>query len=242
MAAVLEGASVLRIRIAVAPVIALGFAACQVEEAPDNVQTTATSWSPESPKPLMLAVVTTPLRNGVRIEGSTNLPDGTGFTVHAQRGPVWTDAGVTVQGGRFSADLYPRKGQPIPSGAYEIEVSTPFADVQPDSVKAALGPDYKAVTGPLVVPSQFGGRIIEYTAKANIGGPSDPAADKAARKRAYREFEANSRRGCEELPASVERVSGRQKTPSERAALIQSCLRDIPESRRKLMAEGLIEP
>ena len=202
----------------------------------------ATAWSPDAPQPLMLAVLTTPLKNGLRIDGQTNLPEGTALMVSAQRGPVGADTEVTVQGGRFSADLYPRQGQPIPPGAYEVEVSTPLADLQPQSVKSVLGPDYNAVTGPLVVPSPFGGRIIDYTAKANSGGRADPAADKAARQRAYKEFEARSRRDCQELPGSVERFTGRPKSPSERAALIQSCLRDIPGSRRELMAEGLIEP
>jgi hypothetical protein len=218
--------------------ILLGLAACDVHGARGD----ATSWSPDAPQPLVLAVSTTPLKSGLRIDGRTNLPEGTELMVSVQRGPVLAGTKVIVRNGRFSADLYPRQGQPIPSGNYDIEVSTPFADLQPQSVKSVLGPDYSAVTGPLVVPSQFGGRIIDYTAKVNIGGRADPAADRAARRRAYKEFEANSRRGCEELPASVEEITGRRKGPSQRAALIQSCLRNIPQSKKELMTEGLIEP
>lgn len=190
----------------------------------------------------MLAVLSTPLKNGLRIEGHTNLPEGTELTVSIQRVPVLAGTGVTVHGGRFSADLFPRLREPIPNGAYDVAVSTPLADLQPTAVRAALGPDYRAVTGPQVVTSIIGGKIIEYAAKATIGGLPNPAADKAARKRAYREFEANSLRGCEELPASAERITGQRKSQAERTALIQSCLRDIPTSRKELMAEGLIEP
>jgi hypothetical protein len=223
--------------------IALGLAACHAETkiGNDNGDTGVVAWSPDSPKPLMLAVVTTPLRSGVRIEGSTNLPDGTGLMARVQRGPVWTDTKFAVQTGHFRVELYPRQGQPIPSGAYDVEVSSPWVDLQPESVKVALGPNYEAVTGPLLVRDELGGRSIEYTTKANVGGRADPAADKAARKRTYREFEANSRRSCEQLPANIEQFTGRRKKPSERTAIIQSCLREVPKSKKELIAEGLIE-
>jgi hypothetical protein len=230
-------------RTAVGVVLVASLAACSVHDADGNSSShTSTSWSPDAPQALVLAVVTTPLKNGLRIEGRTNLPDETALMLSAQRGPVLAGTKVAVYDGRFYPDLYPRKGEPIPNGAYDVEVSTPLADLQPDAVKSVLGRDYSAVAGPLVVTSQFGGRIIDYNAKANIGGTADPAADKAARQRAYKEFEANSRRGCEELPRNVESVTGQAMTAAERAASIQRCLQGIPKSRNELIDEGLIEP
>lgn len=224
-----------------AALLAVALGACQ-PQIDANESENAPLFSPDSPQPLMLAVVTSPLQNGLRIEGKTNLPSGTELMLSIQRGPVVGGTKVAVQSGRFSADVYPRQGQPIPSGNYEVEVSTPLVDLQPAPVKAALGPNYGAVTGPLVVDGLFGGKIIEYATKVQIGGRGDPAADKAARQTAYREHEAYARRSCEAHPAEVERMSGTSMSRSERTKSIQRCLGEMATARSELVAEGLLEP
>jgi hypothetical protein len=48
----------------------------------------AAAFSPASPQPLQLTLVTEPLANGLRVEGRANLPDGTELMIRIQRGPV----------------------------------------------------------------------------------------------------------------------------------------------------------
>src|SRR4051794_1537377 len=74
--------------------------------AADNKQSdpqpqTATIFSPTAPQPLQLTVVTKPLANGLRVEGRTNLPDGTELMLRVQRGPVLGGDKEFVQNGRF---------------------------------------------------------------------------------------------------------------------------------------------
>ena len=162
--------------------------------------------------------------------------------VGMQRGPVLAGDKAVVQNGRFTLDVYPRNGEGIPSGYYNVEVSSPLGDLQPDPVKAALGSDYEALTGPLVGKDELGLRTIHLTTKVQVGGPPNAGADKAARQQAYREHEQFSRRSCQSNPDAVERLTGKAMSPSERAASIQRCLREMAESRKELVREGLIEP
>jgi hypothetical protein len=99
----------------------------------------AEQFSPSDPKPLRLAVVVTPLQNGARISGETNLPDGTKLMLGLQRGTVMAGPSVLVDRGRFTADLYPNDGAAIPPGPYEVTVSSPLGDIQDGDVKAQLG-------------------------------------------------------------------------------------------------------
>jgi hypothetical protein len=226
------------------PFVALGLlmSGCQLKSSDAQAPNADVSFSPGAPQPLDLTIVTSPLANGLRIEGETNLPDGTELMLSVQRGPVVGGDKVAVVDGRFSADIFPKEGKPIPTGPYEVEVSTPLGDLQPGPVKAMLGSNYEALTGPLLVKSMFGGRIIEYVTKVEFGGPANPVADKAARQRAYREYEARTREDCNSNPELVERLTGKPMSPSERANSIKRCLHEAAKGREELIAEGLIEP
>lgn len=202
----------------------------------------STTFSPSSPQPLELTVVTKPLTNGLRVEGRTNLPDGTQLMLSLQRGPVLGGDKEFVQNGRFQEDIYPKDGKPIPSGSYDVEVSTPLGDTQPANVKEQLGSNYEALTGPFLVKDEVsGGRIIDYTTKAHIGGAADTRADEQARKAAYREHEAYSEKACRSNPDAVERLTGTAMTAEQRVNSIRKCLNMMAQSRKELEHEGLIQ-
>lgn len=198
--------------------------------------------SPDAPQPLEFVVVARPIANGVHIEGRTNLPDGTEIMLDVRRPPITGGDKAIVLNGQFASDILPKDGKPIPNGSYEVEVSTPFADVQPESVKSQVGPDYRALTGPLLVKSEFGGRIVDYSAKVHIGGAVGPKADQAARKAAYHWHENFAERSCRSNPDSVERLTGTQMTDAQRTRSVASCLAVMARSRRQLVREGVIEP
>lgn len=202
----------------------------------------ATTFSPSAPQTLQLAVVTKSLANGLAVEGHTNLPDGTELMLSVQRGPVLGGAKEFVQNGAFQDNIYPNDGKPIPSGTYRVEVSTPLGDIQPAGIKEQLGSNYEAITGPLLVKDEVsGGRIIDYTTKAHIGGAADPRADERARKVAYREHEAYSEKACRSNPDAVEHLTGTVMPPEKRAESIGKCLKMMAQSREELEREGLIQ-
>lgn len=198
-------------------------------------------FSPADPKPLRLTVTVNPLPNGARIGGATNLPDGTKLMLDLRRGTVWTGESVAVQGGSFSAELYPRDKAAIPPGRYTAEVSTPLGDLQDANVQSQLGSSYEALTGPLLKRDQLG-RVIDFETKVIIGGKPNPEADRAARKQAYRDNVEFSERSCRSNPGTVERLTGRAMSTTARERSIRRCLSEMAVERRKMTAQGLIEP
>lgn len=200
----------------------------------------AETFSVAQPKALRLEIVATPLQNGARISGQTNLPDGTRLMLGLQRGPVVGGPEAVVSDGAFSADVFPRRGAPIPPGRYEVSVSTPLGDLQPDNVKNQLGSNYEALTGPLLRRDDLG-RIIQYRGSVTIGGRANAAADREARRKAGREYGAYTDRSCQSHPDTVERLSGQRMTSAQRARSIQECRREMEQGRRELAREGLIE-
>jgi hypothetical protein len=202
--------------------------------------TPSASFSPSSPKPLILVVTTTPLAHGARLTGRTNLPDGTELMTSLGRYSVLAGDKVSVVGGGFTQDLFPNDGKPIPPGDYDVEVSSPLGDIQPTAVKAQLGSEYESLTGPLVVKGEIG-RIIDYQSKIRSEGPPSPAADRAARKKAYRDHVALSERLCRSNPDTVEGLTGVPLSPQRRSEIVRRCLAGMATSRKELGAEGLVE-
>ncbi len=196
--------------------------------------------SPSRPQPLQLIVEATPLTNGARIAGQTNLPDGTRLMLGLHRGPVFAGPEVQVRDGRFVAEIFPSRNGRTPPGDYEIRVSTPLGDLQPDEVRGQLGRDYEALSGPLVRPGTAG-RIIEYTGRVRIGGQASARADRDARRAAYRESVEFAERSCRQLPDQAERLTGERMSAERRARNIRDCLRDMQQDRQDAEREGLIE-
>jgi hypothetical protein len=198
--------------------------------------------STATPRPLRLDVHVTALPTGARVSGKTNLPDDTTLMLEVRRGPVWTSSNAKVARGAFTVDLLPRQGHPVPPGDYEVEVSTPFGSVQPAEVRAQLGNEYQALTGPLLKRSSYGvGREVEYKTKVNIGGRPSAAADHQARLAAGQQYEEDGRRNCAEIPALAERYTGVRDAPEHARRFVARCVRDMRQGRKDLARQGLVE-
>jgi len=67
-------------------------------------------------------------------------------------------------------------------GIYSVEISSPLAVLQPESVRAVIGKDGVRLEGPLAKKSEFGGKVIEYQTTFKIGsGIPSTGQDRAAR-------------------------------------------------------------
>jgi len=198
------------------------------------------SFSPGRPRPLRLDITSTPIGNGVRIDGSTNLPTGTLLMLEVQRGPVLGGPQVEVQNGHFSATVFPGEGGPVPPGRYEVRVSTPLGDLQPAAVRDQLGSNYEALTGRWLVRDSIG-RMIQYRGSVSIGGRPSAAADRDARRAAGARYDAFSRRACDEEPQTIERLTGRPMSEQMRHRAVANCRREMASGRREVEQQGLIE-
>ena len=197
----------------------------------------STAFSPSDPQPLLLTVAATPLPHGARLSGTTNLPNETELMLSVSRASVSAGEKVSVSGGKFTQDLYPNSGKPIPPGDYQVEVMTPLGDLQPGAVKAQLGSGYEALTGPLLVKGEFG-RVIEYKSQIRLDGPPNAVADRAARKKAYQDHVAFSERTCRSNPDTLEKLTGVQLSAAQRAQNVRGCLKEMAASRKELAAKG----
>lgn len=197
-------------------------------------------FSPTRPRPLQLDIAVTPVANGVRIDGRTNLPTGTLLMLELQRGPAIGGPQVEVQNGHFSATVIPGNGGPVPPGRYEVRVSTPLGDLQPAHVRDQLGSNYEALTGRWLVRDSLG-RMIQYHSSVSIGGPPSAAADRDARRAAGARYDAFSARACDEQPATIERLTGRSMSEGMRRRAVADCQREMASGRREAERQGLVE-
>jgi hypothetical protein len=179
------------------------------------------------------------MANGVHIEGQTNLPDGTELMVSFQRGPVVGGEKLSVSNGHFSEDVLPKAGKSIPPGKYDLEISTPLGDLQPDDVKAQLGSDYEALTGPLLRKGVIGERGIDYTSSVHIGGAIDAKADLAARREALQQVKEADERDCPARPDLIEKYTGAPMLAEARERAIKECFAQSARIRAKFSKEPL---
>ena len=107
------------------------------------------------------------------IEASTNLPEGMllQVSIRAAAGGYSAEADAVVASGHFHAGPFSDGTNPLNSGQYIIEITSPAADFEPPAVQAALGAGAGNLRGPLVVydPAGLGlGRSIKDTVEVNI--------------------------------------------------------------------------
>ncbi len=125
------------------------------------------------------------LEGGTRpaLVGETNLPDGTKLMVSlSRRASSYSGQDkAIVSGGAFRAGPFSQKGADLNPGEYTIKVSTPLSALQPASVQEVIGNDGGKMTGPLAKASDFGGTVVEYTTKVQVGGTADAGLDATAR-------------------------------------------------------------
>lgn len=156
---------------------------------PAAVEPAPTPPAPSKPTPPPFdgtVVMSAHLEGGARptVVGETNLPDGTELMVSLSRSASSYSGQdkTTVSGGAFRAGPFSQKGADLNPGKYTIDVSTPLAALQPASVQQVIGSDGGKMAGPLAKASDFGGKVVEYTAKVEVGGTADAGMDAAARK------------------------------------------------------------
>lgn len=125
------------------------------------------------------------LEGGARplVVGETNLPDGTELMVGLSRRKSSYSAQdkASVSNGKFRAGPFGQKGADLNPGEYTLEITTPLAAVQPAAVQQIVGSDGSKMSRPLVKTSQFGGQVVEYTQKVQVGGAGNAGLDAAAR-------------------------------------------------------------
>ena len=72
-----------------------------------------------------------------------------------------------VRDGQFLSDWFSYRGDPFPSGSYRLGVTVPFYNAQPEAVRAVLGEQLEAMTGPLVSADDLFGKVasVEQTVR-----------------------------------------------------------------------------
>jgi len=99
----------------------------------------------------------------LRISGTTNLPDQTRLSFSLSQAAtnfLAQDSGEVVNG-RFESSWFSRQGGPLTAGVYEVGVTVPIYNTQPQSVQRRLGPGLELMTGPLVEQAslEFMGKV-----------------------------------------------------------------------------------
>lgn len=123
-----------------------------------------------------MSVAATPTNPPV-IVGSTNLPDGTILTVYLLGDPpaCVPRCGLeyntaTVQNGRFTSSL--RGPSPLISDSYTVDIVTPMAHIQPDTVQSVIGKFGERLRGAYVVRLQ-GGKYVSVRFPRNAAASDD---------------------------------------------------------------------
>lgn len=146
---------------AAATVVILLVGGCSASPAPEP---SAAAETPSADTPLEVNVTMSVVLNGdgsVSVTAESNLPDGTelGASVFQEGGFMAQDS-QTLQGGTVSFGPFSDKGNPIPSGTYDVSVTMPIARNQPDEVKAVIGEAGENLTGPLVSEESITGDAV----------------------------------------------------------------------------------
>lgn len=157
-----------------------------------------------------------------QVVGVTNLPDGTILMVSLSREEIGFAAGskAFVSGGHFNHPAFTKDGGPLPPGNYSLSVGTPNADLQPPSVRQAVGKDYSNYTGSLVTDPYGFGPSVDFEGTHKVPGKMSAKELKAEQQRRLAEMEEWARTSCADI-----------QTPSIR----KDCLEGIRKSTREIM-------
>lgn len=88
----------------------------------------------------------------LRISGTTNLPDETrlSFSLAQQAVDFLAQDAGHVRSGSFESAWFSKQGAALPPGTYQVGITVPVYNAQPESVQRRLGPGLEAMTGPHV--------------------------------------------------------------------------------------------
>ena len=135
--------------------------------------------------------ITTTIEGGDRptVIGKTNLPNSMKLMVTITRaGNSYMAQGeAVVSDGQFRVGPFSKKGSPLDPGTYQVEVSSPLAQLQPQSVRTIIGKNGESQDGPLTRPSALDGKVVEYQTKVVIGTAAAAVRNDGERERATRQ-------------------------------------------------------
>lgn len=104
----------------------------------------------------------------VRISATTNLPDGMALMLDL-RGvgyAYFAQDKIEVAQGRFVSNWFSDKGRPLRRGTYEISISSPLPDLQPQQVRTVIGKEGENLEGP--VKTWMGSKMVDLTVKKDL--------------------------------------------------------------------------
>ncbi|WP_417509595.1 hypothetical protein [Methylophaga sp.] len=102
---------------------------------------------------------------GVRLVGTTNLPEGTVLmgSISAPDNGYFAQDKLRVVGSKFESAVFSNKGMPLSNGIYIAKIVMPLPKLQSDSVKSIIGVSGEYLSGPLVEKDELGVSVSKLT-------------------------------------------------------------------------------
>lgn len=179
--------------------------------------------------------------NRLIIRGTTNLPVGThlmfGVSEVGNQGFVGQAKGMVGQNGRFESPAFGPSGG-LDNGKYEVDVTMPIVQVQPEAVKQTLGGNGEHLQGPLVERNDLG-VSVHATKDVIVGGPH-ALQQEAERQRNERDHYLALYKKAEELYQEVESFRRENASVAEWAAFLRSFDAKVSQFEEPLRDAGLL--
>jgi len=177
------------------------------------------------------------------VYGTTNLPNGTQLMVTLSRkaSSYFAQENVTVTEGHFHAGPFSQSSsamktgpssnqqQALNPGAYTIDVSSPGAMLQPNSVRKVIGEDGGKMQGPYAHRSEFYGKVVQFYAKVQIGSSQSPSMDNASRRQAKKDADAWWIQSCKHNSEYLKNVATKRGEFFNSEQFYQKCLLEKPK-------------
>lgn len=164
----------------------------------------------------------------------TNLPDGTKLlvTISRKESSYMGQDKAQVAKGEFRVGPFSQKGAPLNPGTYTLEVTSPLAALQPQSVQVVIGQDGNKLEGPLSKKSEFGGRVVEYKTTFQIGGgTTSPKKDEATRQQAKKDTHEWWIQSCKDNCNITRGYAAKHGEPFDWDQCYTKCLADEPKKK-----------
>ncbi len=139
-------------------------------------------------------------KNKPSVTGITNLPDGTDLMISIIRKESSYSGGIKskVLNGKFNAGPFSQYGNPLNPGKYSLEITVPYAQVQPKRILPLIGNRGEKLEGPLSKKEALG-RLVKYKTSFKIDGVVSIANDKEAKKKDKAATEEWKRKSCADI-------------------------------------------